>query len=163
RRFMNDPASVSIDGGDSARDAPQQLRAAVRLACVHDLPNKITALRGYLEIFERSEVDRLSNDGFQCLHRLRHAADEAAKIVEFLRDSLRLSADAPKLGRVDLRELVEELRIASRTFLDGAPAWSAELAIPAVTCDEGLLLRGLTEVLKGSPVRPNSRPFAGAV
>jgi hypothetical protein len=146
---MNDPAPVPIETCDPAHDAAQQILATVHPVCSHDLPNQMVSLHSLLHLLEMEEVDRLSNDGREYLHRLHHVAKKTATLVDFLKEAVRVLSCVPKPGRVDLREIIEELRLESRIFLDGTPTWSADLAVPAVTGDEALLHRGFNEIVKG--------------
>ena len=145
---MSDPGPVPIDDRDD-RDAASQILAAVHPVCSHDLPNQMVSLHSLLHLVEMEEVDRLSTDGREYLTRLHHVAEKTATLVDFLKESVRLVTYVPKMGRVDLRELIEELRLESRTFLDSTPAWSAELGAASVPSEEASLLRALTELVKG--------------
>src|ERR1700710_810382 len=140
---MNDAAA------DDVRDPAEHLLAAIHPVCSHDLPNQMVSLHSLLHLVEMEEVDRLSNDGREYLHRLHHVAEKTAKLVDFLKESVRLVSYVPKPSRVDLRELLEELRAESRTFVEGTPAWSAELLTPILVSDETQLLRALGECVKG--------------
>ena len=141
---MSDPVPQPIDHRDAA-----SILAAVHPVCSHDLPNQMVSLHSLLHLVEMEEVDRLSNDGREYLHRLHRVAEKTATLVDFLKEAIRLVSYEPKRGRVDLGDLIEELRLESRTFFDVVPAWSVELGAVAVVSDESLLLRALTELLRG--------------
>jgi hypothetical protein len=141
---MSDPVPQPID----VRDAASVL-AAVHPVCSHDLPNQMVSLHSLLHLVEMEEVDRLSDDGREYLHRLHRVAEKTATLVDFLKEAVRLVSYQPKRGRVDLRELLEEVRHESRKFFEVVPAWTVELGIPAVVCDEALLLQAFADLLKG--------------
>jgi light-regulated signal transduction histidine kinase (bacteriophytochrome) len=146
---MNEPHPDPVDVGNPTFDASPEVLSAIRWACSHDLPTKVAVIAGLLEKLGESEVDRLSNDGFEYVHRLRHAVQESTGIVQFLKEAVKLSSCIPKSGRVDLRDIVKELRLKARTFVDDKIVWSADLSVPFAFADAAKLLDGLSEMLMG--------------
>jgi hypothetical protein len=142
---MNDPGPTPKDNSDAA-----SILAAMHKVCNHDLPNKMVDIFLLLRQIEEREVDRLSNEGHDLVYRLNQVADTTATLVDFLKESVLLASYVPKPGRVDLRELLEELQIIlSRTYLSGDPTWTAEVTAPTAVCDVQGVLRALTEMIKG--------------
>jgi hypothetical protein len=141
---MNDPGPTPIDLRNAA-----SILAALHTVCSHDLPNQMVSLHSLLHLLEMEELDRLSTDGREYLHRLLHVAEKTATLVDFLKESVRLVAYEPKRNRIHLRELLDELRLESRTYFDGPATWTLELGAATITSDESLLLLAFAGIVKG--------------
>jgi signal transduction histidine kinase len=150
---MNEPTSVTPDRALAVVNDPalaERLLATVHPVCSHDLPNQMVSLHSLLNLLDMEEVDRLGEEGREYLHRLQNVAGKMATMIDFLKESVRLARLVPKRERIELGSLLEELRIETRTFLDGTLGWSTGLEADVVTSDEAALLQSLLEILRGS-------------
>jgi light-regulated signal transduction histidine kinase (bacteriophytochrome) len=150
---MNEPTPVIPDRAAAVANDPalaERLLTAVHPVCSHDLPNQMVSLHSLLNLLDMEEVDRLGEEGREYLHRLQNVAGKMATLIDFLKESVRLARLVPKRERIELAGLLEELRIETRSFLDGTPDWATSLEADAVTSDEAALSQSLLEILRGS-------------
>jgi signal transduction histidine kinase len=88
--------------------ATDALLACYRRAIGHDLPNRFVAIRGFLQLLEKEQSEHLTEDGRDCLRRLRGSAQQAQEMVQMLAELGRVSPEPPPAQPTDLAEVAQE-------------------------------------------------------
>ena len=86
----------------------------------HDLPNQIVALQSLLHLLELDEADRLSDEGRECLRRLKRVTQKTAGQARFLKEMGRLGTGKPAVATISLGTVVREVENELRQQLPSA-------------------------------------------
>jgi signal transduction histidine kinase len=88
--------------------AADALLACYRRVVGHDLPNRFVVIQGLLQILENEQSAHLTEDGRECLQRLKAAAQRAQGMVQMLAEIGRATPEPPPAQPTDLAEVAQE-------------------------------------------------------
>lgn len=135
--------------------APEALTPEELIRCFgvlsHDLKSPIFAIDGFSELLLSDYSDKLDADGQDFLRRVRAAAQQIKRVLDDMSGTIKLLSRQNAPRDVDLREIVEELRLRyAKQIEDGQVNIVAVEPLPTLRCDPEKVREALGALLSNA-------------
>jgi hypothetical protein len=117
----------------------------------HDLKSPIFAIDGFSELLLSDYADKLDADGQDFLRRVRAATQQVKRVLDDMSSTVKLLSRPNALRDVDLRDIVEELRLKfARQIEEGGVTIEVTEPLPSLRCDPDKIREALGAVLSNA-------------
>lgn len=120
--------------------APDALTSEELIRCFgvlsHDLKSPIFAIDGFSELLLSDYANKLDADGLDFLRRVRAATQQIKRVLDDMSNAIKLLSRPNAPRDVDLRDLVEELRLKyAGQIEEGDVKIEVAVPLPSLRCD----------------------------
>lgn len=122
---------------------PEELRR-IFSALAHDLKSPIFSIDGFSELLQSDYSDKLDDDGRDFLARIRSSVSQIKRVIDDMSHLVKLLSRPNASRPVDLRELVEEMRLKYANLIDeGGVDLQVPDTLPSINADPEKLREAL--------------------
>jgi signal transduction histidine kinase len=122
----------------------------------HDLRAPVGSIAGFAQALDEDYASRLDDTGRECIHWIRHSAEQMSKLIEGMLQMARLARSEVHRTEVDLSRIAREI---AETLQHASPERDVEFVIPdgIVANGDERLLRAVLENLLGNAFKFTSK------